>query len=151
MRSAASFMVEDESRMSMSQYTWRPRMVGSPVGIALGKGNWLYRQGYIKDNPIERVDMPKMTKVLLATVSLPISPFGFPTLYSRAAFSSAHYWTCPYYITSSTGKVHLRRCCISELRRMPFSIKQSLHYPPLESQAESPLVPHDKTLSISNH
>lgn len=29
--------------MSMSQYTWRPRMLGSPVGIALGKGTGLDR------------------------------------------------------------------------------------------------------------
>ncbi|MCD6453026.1 MAG: tyrosine-type recombinase/integrase [Dehalococcoidales bacterium] len=31
--------------------------------------NWLYRQGYIKDNPITRVDPPKMAKVLLPSLS----------------------------------------------------------------------------------
>ncbi len=31
--------------------------------------NWLYRQGYIKDNPIARVDAPKMTKVILPSLT----------------------------------------------------------------------------------
>jgi len=31
--------------------------------------NWLYRQGYIKDNPITRVDPPKMTKVILPSLT----------------------------------------------------------------------------------
>jgi len=31
--------------------------------------NWLYRQGHIKDNPITRVDPPKMTKVLLPSLT----------------------------------------------------------------------------------
>jgi len=31
--------------------------------------NWLYRQGYIKDNPITRVDAPKSTKVLLPSLT----------------------------------------------------------------------------------
>jgi len=31
--------------------------------------NWLYRQGYIKDNPIMRVDSPKMAKVLLPSLT----------------------------------------------------------------------------------
>jgi len=31
--------------------------------------NWLYRQGYIKENPITRVDPPKMTKVILPSLT----------------------------------------------------------------------------------
>ena len=31
--------------------------------------NWLYRQGYIKDNPITRVDPPKMKKVILPSLT----------------------------------------------------------------------------------
>jgi site-specific recombinase XerD len=31
--------------------------------------NWLYRQGYIADNPITRVDPPKMTKVILPSLT----------------------------------------------------------------------------------
>jgi site-specific recombinase XerC len=31
--------------------------------------NWLYRQGYIDDNPITRVDPPKMTKVILPSLT----------------------------------------------------------------------------------
>ena len=31
--------------------------------------NWLYRQGLIKDNPITRVDAPKMTKVILPSLT----------------------------------------------------------------------------------
>jgi site-specific recombinase XerD len=31
--------------------------------------NWLYRQGHMKDNPIKRVDTPKMTKVLLPSLT----------------------------------------------------------------------------------
>jgi integrase/recombinase XerD len=30
--------------------------------------NWLYRQGYIKENPIEKVDPPKMTRVILPSL-----------------------------------------------------------------------------------
>ena len=31
--------------------------------------NWLYRQGYIEENPITRVDPPKMTKVILPSLT----------------------------------------------------------------------------------
>jgi integrase/recombinase XerC len=31
--------------------------------------NWLYRQGYIAENPITRVDPPKMTKVILPSLT----------------------------------------------------------------------------------
>ncbi|MDD5591619.1 MAG: tyrosine-type recombinase/integrase [Dehalococcoidales bacterium] len=31
--------------------------------------NWLYRQGYIHDNPITRVDPPKMTKIILPSLT----------------------------------------------------------------------------------
>ena len=31
--------------------------------------NWLYRQGYIKDNPITKVDPPKMTKIILPSLT----------------------------------------------------------------------------------
>jgi site-specific recombinase XerD len=31
--------------------------------------NWLYRQGYIDENPITRVDPPKMTKVILPSLT----------------------------------------------------------------------------------
>ena len=31
--------------------------------------NWLYRQSYIKENPITRVDPPKMTKVILPSLT----------------------------------------------------------------------------------
>ncbi|GAG32072.1 unnamed protein product, partial [marine sediment metagenome] len=31
--------------------------------------NWLYRQGYIKENPITRVDPPKMTRVILPSLT----------------------------------------------------------------------------------
>jgi len=31
--------------------------------------NWLYRQGYISDNPITKVDPPKMTKVILPSLT----------------------------------------------------------------------------------
>jgi len=31
--------------------------------------NWLYRQGYIEENPIFRVDPPKMTKILLPSLT----------------------------------------------------------------------------------
>jgi len=31
--------------------------------------NWLYRQGHIKDNPITKVDPPKMTKVILPSLT----------------------------------------------------------------------------------
>ena len=31
--------------------------------------NWLYRQGYIKENPIGRVDPPKMTRVILPSLT----------------------------------------------------------------------------------
>jgi site-specific recombinase XerD len=31
--------------------------------------NWLYRQGYVKENPITRVDPPKMTKVILPSLT----------------------------------------------------------------------------------
>ena len=31
--------------------------------------NWLYRQGYIEDNPITKVDAPKMMRVLLPSLS----------------------------------------------------------------------------------
>ena len=31
--------------------------------------NWLYRQGYIKDNPITKLDPPKITKVLLPSLT----------------------------------------------------------------------------------
>jgi len=31
--------------------------------------NWLYRQGYVKYNPISRVDPPKMTKIILPSLT----------------------------------------------------------------------------------
>jgi len=31
--------------------------------------NWLYRQSYIKDNPITRVDPPKMTRIILPSLT----------------------------------------------------------------------------------
>ncbi len=31
--------------------------------------NWLYRQSYIKDNPITKVDPPKMTKIILPSLT----------------------------------------------------------------------------------
>ena len=31
--------------------------------------NWLYRQGHIKDNPITRVDPPKMTRIILPSLT----------------------------------------------------------------------------------
>jgi site-specific recombinase XerD len=31
--------------------------------------NWLYRQGYIGDNPIDRVDPPRMTRVILPSLN----------------------------------------------------------------------------------
>jgi len=31
--------------------------------------NWLYRQEYIKDNPIKKVDPPKMTKIILPSLT----------------------------------------------------------------------------------
>ena len=31
--------------------------------------NWIYRQGYIKENPIARVDAPKMTKAILPSLT----------------------------------------------------------------------------------
>jgi site-specific recombinase XerC len=31
--------------------------------------NWLYRQGYIKDNPITRVDPPKIRKTILPSLT----------------------------------------------------------------------------------
>jgi len=32
--------------------------------------NWLYRQGYIKDNPITKVDPPKMTRIILPSLTI---------------------------------------------------------------------------------
>jgi len=31
--------------------------------------NWLFRQGYIKDNPISKIDAPKMTKTILPSLT----------------------------------------------------------------------------------
>jgi len=31
--------------------------------------NWLYRQGHISDNPIDRVDPPRMTRVILPSLT----------------------------------------------------------------------------------
>jgi len=31
--------------------------------------NWLYRQGYIRENPINRVDVPKTTRVILPSLT----------------------------------------------------------------------------------
>ena len=32
--------------------------------------NWLYRQGHIGDNPIDRVDPPRMTKIILPSLTV---------------------------------------------------------------------------------